>query len=419
MALSITIPKLGMNVDEVSLVEWKFAEGNQVEQSDIVLVIETQKTEWNVEAEAGGFLHIALKAGAKARVGETVGIITSTLEELRDIQRGSPDEMHETQVASPEAPQSVQEEREGRDIQRGIRISPVARKMAEEYMIDVTTVKGTGPFGRIVREDILRLVEETKGEAVVSARSTLPRAVPEVNLHAYQGRKVKESIPLRSMRKAIAEHMQHSLAVSAQMTVMGELDMTEIVRMREALLKQENSIGVRVSYTDIVVYVVGQALKDHADINCSLIDNEIKIWEDVNVGVAVAVGKEGLIVPVLRNTDRMGIGAISRAIKLYSQKAQEGQLGPDDVTGGTFTLTSLGGRAVSTFQTAILNQPESAILATGPLVEKPVVKDGQIAIAPLMSYSLTFDHRTINGFGAELFMGRVREIIQMPYLLLA
>lgn len=410
MAVQIVIPKLGMTVDDVNLVEWKVKEGGHVEKGSVVLVIETQKTEWNIEAEEAGLLHILVAEGSKAKVGGVVGLIAGTKEEYEGLRKelpehtdAAPREMAgsrgETQPAG--AASDRPEDR--------IRITPVARKMAEEHMIDITTIQGTGPGGRITREDIQKAIEERKEAAPPPEETTT---------ETFQGKKVRETIPLRGMRRSIAEHMYRSLATAAQMTIMGEFDMTEMVDFRESLVRQESIVGVRISYIDILVFVIVKALRDHPDINCTLIGNELKIWEDINIGVAVAIGIEGLIVPVVKNADRKSLIEISRAVKLQMEKAQTGKLTPDDVTGGTFTLTSLGKGGTSYFQTPIINQPESAILATGPIKDRPVVENGQIVIAPIMPYSLTFDHRAINGFGAELFLGTLQRLLKTPSLLL-
>ena len=285
-----------------------------------------------------------------------------------------------------------------------IRISPVARKMAEENMIDISAVEGSGPGGRVVREDIEKAIEAKKRVGVTH--------------DVYQGRKVETTIPLKGMRAAIAEHMSRSLAVAAQLSFMGEMDMTEMVKLRETLLSQEAAIGTRITYTEIFAFAIARPLKDNPTINCSLIDNEIKIWEDINIGVAVAVGEEGLIVPVVRNADRKSLVEISKEMKLLENKAREGKLMPDEVAGGTFTLTTLGRLSVVNYSTPIINQPESAILATGKIVDKPVGRDGQIVLAPIMTYSLTADHRVINGYGAEKFLTRLKELLENPGLLL-
>lgn len=409
MVVQIAIPKLSMVVDEVNLVEWKVKEGGDVEKGSIVLVIETQKTEWNVEAETTGFVHILVAEGNKAKANGVVGLIAETKEEYDGLLKELPGS---TDTASSEEMKPQGEAQSAgaapdRPADR-IRITPVARKMAEEHMLDITKIQGTGPGGRITREDVQKTIEEQK---------TAP-APKETAPETFQGKKIRESIPLKGMRKSIAEHMYRSLSGTAQMTVMGELDMTEMVNFRESLVRQENIVGARIGYMDILVFAVARALRDHRDINCSLIENELKIWEDINIGVAVAVGIEGLIVPVVKNADQKSLVEISRAVKLQTEKAQTGQLAPDDVAGGTFTLTSLGRGGTSYFQTPIINQPESAILGTGPMKDKPVVENGQIVIAPVMSYSLTFDHRAINGFGAEQFMGTLQKLMKTPGLLL-
>jgi pyruvate/2-oxoglutarate dehydrogenase complex dihydrolipoamide acyltransferase (E2) component len=279
--------------------------------------------------------------------------------------------------------------------------------MAEEHMIDIMRVSGTGPDGRIVKEDIERAIEEQKKVAVPS----------EEGVPAYQGRRLRERIPLKGMRRVIAERMHGSLSGSAQLSFLGEFDATELVNLREASLSKEKEIGVKITYTEILVYAISRALKDHPDINVSLFENEIKVWEDINIGVAVALGKEGLLVPVVKQADKKSLIEISQEVKGLVEKTRAAKILPDEVTGGTFTLTSVGSIGVSYFQTAIINQPESAILGTGPIVEKPVVKNGQITIAPMMPYSLTIDHRVINGFGAEQFLTRLKELIETPGLL--
>ena len=416
MTVEISIPKIGVNVTEVRLVEWKAKEGDWVEKGSIVLIIETEKTVWEVEAEASGFLHILVKEGGKAQIEEIVGLLAETKDELEELQKESPQEILPLEVENKEPllaeSTSVKTETAVEDKTKKtgpVRISPIARKMAREYMIDITQIKGTGPNGRIVREDIEKAIEGQKKKKVPSVEAS-----PE----QYQGRRIKETIPLKGMRQSIAEHMYRSLSTSAQMTVMGELDMGEIVSVRDRFLKKEESLGLRISYVDIMVYIISKTLKAHPLINCSLIDNEVKVWDDINIGVAVALGEEGLIVPVIKEADQKSLIEISREIKELTKKAQEKKLMPDEVTGGTFTLSTVGRQGESRFQTPILNEPEAAILGAGPIEERAVVKDGQIVIRSIMPYSLTFDHRAINGFGAEQFMGKIREFVESPHLLL-
>jgi len=413
MAVQIVAPKLGLSMSDVTMVEWKVKEGETVERGTVVLVVETEKTEWNVEAGASGFLHILVQEGAKAKIGQVVGLIAETREEFDGLQKETPPQA--LAAGGKEVSRNVSAE--GRPEAAGvgtgegerIRISPIARKMAEEQMIDITRVKGTGPDGRIVREDIERAVEQQRKGG----------APPEETTRAlYHGKKVKQTIPIKGMRRVIAERMVSSLSNSAQLSFLGKFDATELIQFRKALLNREKALGINVTYTEILVYAIARALKDHLDINVSLIENEIKVWEDINIGVAVALGKEGLLVPVVKEADKKSLIEISRELKSLVEKARGGKILPDEVTGGTFTLTSIGAVGVSDYQTPVINQPESAILGTGPIRDEPAVKNGQIVITSMMPYSLTVDHRVINGFGAEQFLASLKELVETPGLLL-
>jgi pyruvate dehydrogenase E2 component (dihydrolipoamide acetyltransferase)/2-oxoglutarate dehydrogenase E2 component (dihydrolipoamide succinyltransferase) len=413
MVVQIVAPKLGMSMSDVTMVEWKVKEGEMVEKGTVVLVIETEKTEWNVEAGASGFLHILVQEGAKAKIGQVVGLIAESKEEFEKIQKETPPQALAAQVKGVPPTEAVGGKPEAAWVATGegerIRISPIARKMAEEQMIDITRIKGTGPDGRIVKEDIEKALEKrTRGAAPPE----------EVSRTLYQGRKLKQTIPIKGMRRVIAERMVGSLSNSAQLSFLGEFDATELIQFRKALLNREKAIGASVTYTEILVYVIARALKDHPDINVSLIENEIKVWEDINIGVAVALGKEGLLVPVVKQADKKTLIEISQEVKSLVEKAREGKILPDEVTGGTFTLTSIGAVGVSYYQTPVINQPESAILGTGPIRDKPVVKSGQIVIASMMPYSLTIDHRVINGFGAEQFLSSLKDLVETPGVLL-
>jgi len=378
-------------------------------------MIETEKTQWEVEASASGFVHIMVEEDIKAPVGRVVGLITETKEDLEAVQKEPVKEIFTTVAEPAEATESAEVPpveatppvAARAEEEKRIRISPVARLMAEEHMIDITTITGTGPDGRIVREDIQRAIE-------VKEKPAPPAEV-------YEGKRVKATIPLKSMRRAIAEHMHRSLSVSAQLTNMGEIDMTEAIKLRNALVTQEEVIGTRITYTDIFVLVAAKALKEYPYVNSSLIENDIKVWEDINIGVAVAIemGEEwGLIVPVVKNADQKSLPEISKEVKVLVEKARSGKLMPDDVSGGTFTITNLGAFGGGWgFGTPIINQPESAILGTGTITDRPVAREGQIVIRPIMTYSFTFDHRVIDGALAGQLMSRVTELLENPSLL--
>jgi len=423
----IAIPKLGMSMTEATLVEWKVRDGERVEKGQPVLLIETEKTQWEVEAAAAGFVHVLVPEEQVAPVSRVVGLIVETEEELEKLRREPPGELYTSEAgaaaagtqAAAGAPPAGEKAAPAAAPRERIRISPVARKMAEEHLIDITKVKGSGPGGRIVREDIERAIAEREKPAPAVAPAAAPATAGEVG-----GRRVRGVIPLKSMRRSIAEHMQRSLAVSAQLTQMGEIDMTEVKKLRQALVAREAELGARISYTDILVLATARVLREFPIMNSSLVGDEIRLWEDINIGVAVAVGDPrqggGLIVPVVRNADRKGLLEINRELAALVEKARDGKLLPDDVAEGTFTITNLGAFGTGYgFGTPIINQPQSAILGTGAIVDRPVVKDGAIVVRPVMTYSLTFDHRVIDGAPAAMFMMRLAEVLENPGLLLA
>ncbi len=394
-ATKVVVPKLGMSNEPITLIEWKAKEGERVEKGSVVLIVETEKIRHDVEAEASGFLHILVEAGKEAPIGSAAALIAETEEELKALQKGAPPaEAPPVEAEVPAAPKAEGER---------IKISPVARRMAEEHMIDISKVVGSGPEGRIVKEDIERGMEKKAAVPPVEAAAEM-----------YQGRRVKSTIPLTGIRKAIAEHMHRSLSVSAQLTLMGELDVTELVKLRKNLVAQEEALGARITYTDLVVAAVAKLLKEHPQINASLIDNEIKLWEDINVAVAVAL-EEGLIVPVVRNADQKSLVEISKKVRTLAKKARERGLASEEVQGGTFTITNLGALGGGyRFETVIINQPESAILGTGGITDRAVVRDGKIVIRPIMTYYFTYDHRVLTGAVAVAFINSLAQLLEAP-----
>ncbi len=419
MATEIKIPRIGMAVADATIIEWKSKEGDQVEERQVVVVIETEKVMSEVESPGAGLLHIIMGEGELAAAGQVIGMLAETPEELAKVQKempaGKPIEAAKaTEPVAAEAPKTEaappKEAAAATGGEERIRISPVARKLAEENAIDITQVAGTGPNGRIVREDI---------EKAIADKKTAPAPAAAAPAETTGERRAKQTIPLTGMRGTIAERMHQSLAVSAQLTAMGEIDMSEIVSLRNNLKAQENTLGTRVTYTDILVFAIARILRDHPKVNASIVDKEIKVWEDINVGVATAL-ENGLIVPVVKNANQKSIVDISKEIKLLVEKAKENKLSADEITGGTFTLTNLGALGSGwTFETAIINQPESAILRVGAITDRAVVREGQIVARPIMTYSLTYDHRVIDGAVAASFISSLVSALENPTLLLA
>ncbi len=423
MASYVAIPKLGMAMTEATVIAWQVPEGSHVNRGDVVVTIETDKTQWDVEAQAPGWLHVLIPPDETVPVGRVIAFLAESEAELATLQHQPAPEIMTTaqEPATEPAKQSAGPVLSTPARRDDIRVSPVARQIALEHGLDLASVTGSGPGGRIVRQDIERaLAAREPVTAAPTAGGASPAVAPVSEVH--DGKRVATTIPLKGMRRTIAEHMHRSLSVAAQLTYMGEADMTEVAGLRNRLLAREQDLGVRISYTDILVVAIARALRDVPIINSSLVGEEIMVWDDVNIGVAVALDRGlegGIIVPVVRHADRKPLREVSTEIARLVEQARSGRLRPDDVAGGTFTLTNLatvgGGWFVGT---PIINQPQSAILAVGAVSDRPVARDGQVVIRPMMPYSLTFDHRVIDGAPASKFAARFTEMLAEPALFL-
>ena len=411
MAEQVVMPKLAMAMNEGKVVEWMVNEGDRVERSELLMVIETEKVTHECESPASGYLYPVVELEDTVQVFETVALLAETEEELARLRVDQKVKVEPVKKETTDAPPQTRPAREGA---AKIKISPAARKMAKQHNLDITRITGTGPEGRIVNRDIEKVL--AAGEA--------GKETGEEGLSAdiVDGKKVMVSIPLKGMRKSISDHMHHSLAVSAQLSHMGEIEMTEMVELRNSLLENEGDLGVKVSYTDLFVLALANAIKSVPIVNSSLIDNEVKIWEDINIGVAVALEEteylSGLIIPVIKNADSKSLVEISKTLKALMEKANNKKLTPEDVSGGTFTITNVGTFLPGlTFGTPIIPQPQSAILQTSAIEERVVARDGQMVIRPIMAYNLTFDHRVMDGAPAGMFLKKIKELIEAPSLM--
>jgi pyruvate/2-oxoglutarate dehydrogenase complex dihydrolipoamide acyltransferase (E2) component len=396
MKVEIAIPKLGMTMKEAKIARWNKKSGDRVEKGEVILVIETEKISYEIEAPSDGYLEIIEAEGSVVPVGAIVGAI----------HKARPEIQKEAPPPPPPPPRVPSPASSG---EKRIKASPLARKIAREKGVDLSGVTGTGPGGRIVSRDVTAFVE-TREEALPEARAGL----------TYPERKVAKVIELSGMRKAIARNMHSSLMETAQMTLTSRVDATELARLRERLNVRYQAMGVSISYNAILVKMVATVLKDHPQLNATLSDQGIILWEDINVGVAMEL-EDGLIVPVVSNADKMTILEIERALRSLFDKARSRKLTPDEISGGTFTITNLGHLGIDAF-TPILNRPESAILGVGRMREEPVIlKHGgkeEIGFRQMMVLSLTVDHRIIDGAPAARFLKGLASLIEEPLLLL-
>jgi pyruvate dehydrogenase E2 component (dihydrolipoyllysine-residue acetyltransferase) len=417
MATRVVMPKLAMAMKQGKVVEWKVREGERVQKGQVIFVIETEKVTYDIEASVSGYFHMAIKLDETVPVNQVVAWIADSEEELRVLQKESPSPVtgDEKVRAALKAPTLSSQARPQGPSAGKVKISPLARKMAEDHGLNWGILIGTGPGGRIVREDIEKVIEAAK-------REPAPPSLQAWSGEVIDGKRVKQTLPLKGMRAAIAEHMIRSLQTAAQLTTTCEIDLSELIRFRESFLAREKEIGVRISFTDLMVFILARVLKEQPRMNSSLLDDRVILWEDINIGVAVAVElsemETGLIVPVTRNTDQKSLLALSKEIKALTQRARTMQLLPDDLGGGTFTVTNFGVFGVGySITTPIINQPEAAILGTGAVEDRAVVRSGQIVIRPIMPVSLTFDHRLLDGAPIGRFMSRLKELLENPHLM--
>lgn len=372
MVTKILMPRLSLTMKTGSIVQWFKKEGETVEKGEPIVEVLSEKVTYDIEAPAAGVLRkILAEEGVDVPVGATLAFIAAPDEELPEVEIEA-----ESQPAELVKEAIIEEKAE--PVRERVLASPAAKRIAKEHNIDLTQIQGTGPRGRIVEEDVKRFLEGETG---------LPR--------------VKEEISFTGIRKITAERLASSFQTAPHSFIIMDVDMAEAVKLREE---------TKASYTAILVYAVAKALREHPMINSTLADGKIRVFEDVNIGIAVSTEK-GLIVPVIQDADKKQLTQISSELAGLVEKAREGKLSKEQLTGGTFTVTNLGMYGVSMFL-PIINPPEAAILAAGGVVKKPVAVGNEVVVTPVMTLTLAYDHRIIDGAPASTFLGRVREIIE-------
>ncbi|WP_371371780.1 dihydrolipoamide acetyltransferase family protein [Sporomusa aerivorans] len=392
MATEVNMPKLGLSMKEGTVGKWLKNEGDAVKKGEALLEVMTDKIANKLDAPADGILlKIVANKKAKLPVGGLLGVIGSAGEDIGELLKRA--------AAVKAAPAAKQAETKvvakAAAAQPGarVKISPAARALAEANGIDYTVLAGTGPEGRIVREDI---------EQAIASQSA-----------AVDERAAIESIPYEGMRQAIGENMASSWAAAPKVTHHIGVDLTNLQSLR-ATINADVKDNEKVSVTDLLVKAVARALETHPRINSTLSGDEIRVLKDINIGVAIAI-PDGLVVPVVRNANHKNLTDVSREIKDFAKRARKNKLETEEMAGGTFTVTNLGGYGSVEYFTPIINPPEAAILGVGRTVEKPVVVAGQIAVRPIMGLSFAFDHRLIDGAPAAEFLATLIKLIEQPY----
>ena len=404
MPSNVIMPQMGESIFEGTITKWLKKVGDRVERDEPLFEISTDKVDSEIPASASGILReILFQEGETVEINTVVAVIDdeggAAQEPAGAGNAGLPQQSEQAPGRSPKP--------EAADPGRGIRASPLVRRMAREEGIDLEEIEGTGLGGRITKRDILNYlsereqVDEVTRPLVQQAQEGLGPAPSDQD----------EIVPMTAMRRSIAEHMISSRRTSAHVTSIFEADMTAVVRLKEENAEKfAGREGFKLSLTPFFAKGVVDALKDFPLLNASMAGNDIVYKKDINLGVAVALDW-GLIVPVIRQAQQKTLVGMARAVADLSHRARRKQLSPDEVRGGTFTLTNPGVFG-SLIGTPIINQPQVAILCVGAVTKRAVVINDAIAIRPMAYLSLTFDHRLIDGAVADRFLSSLRDRLE-------
>ncbi len=438
MATDVVMPQMGESIAEGTVVRWIKKPGDRVERDEPLLEISTDKVDAEIPSPATGTLtEIVVPEGQTVAVNAVVARIATDGEGVGAPAPGRPAEAPAAEAPAAEAaaatpppqqpsnpatqqpvappPQPEPEQPESLEERRRTKSSPLVRKIARENNIDITNIQGSGVSGRVTKNDILEFIQQPKQPSAPPAPAETPRPTetPRPQPSFKPGENVRIE-PLSVMRKSIAKHMVLSKQTSAHVTTVFEVDFTNIEKLRKKYKDAYAERDVKLTYLPFIVQAVVAGLRDFPIINASMDESSVIYHRDYNIGIAVALDW-GLIVPVVRNADEKNLLGLARAIADLGERARTKKLSPDEVQGGTFTITNPGIFG-GLFGTPIINQPQVAILGVGGVKKRPVVvetKDGDfIAIRSMCILSLTFDHRLVDGAVADQFMAKVKATIE-------
>lgn len=434
MAGEIVVPELGESVLEATVSRWVKKEGEFVRQGEPVVELETDKVNLEVSAlESGVLTQILRKEGEDVKVGETLAIIKPAPEMERSTGAASttaastidqpPEEAGLTGPVIKEAVQSIQSPSTEKVTpgDKELKATPVAERMAREIGVDISQVPGTGPGGRATKQDVLTYVEgqahpTTPPRAKTDVEKVIP-TVAEVQPSVPSGDQHEERVKMSRRRRTIAARLVQTQQNAAMLTTFNEVDMSAVIDLRRRRNDEMTArFGVKLGITSFFVKACVAALKAFPRLNAEIDGDEMILKRYYHIGVAVG-DEEGLVVPVVRDADRLSLIEIERQIHLLVQKVNDSTLSLDDLRGSTFTITN-GGVYGSLLSTPILNGPEVGILGLHKIEERPVVISGQIVIRPMMYVALSYDHRIVDGREAVQFLVRIKELIESPDLLL-
>jgi pyruvate dehydrogenase E2 component (dihydrolipoamide acetyltransferase) len=439
---TVEMPKMGDSMEEGKILQWLKKEGDPVKKGEMIAEVETDKVNIEIEAFSAGVLRkILVPEGTSAPVGAEIALIGAPDEPLPANLGGNGAGTAKTAAVSASAPagpgagsapsatvvatQAPSTPVQAANAQGRIFISPLARRVAAENHLDYATLQGTGPNGRIIKMDIeAHLAALNRQLSAVAPATPAPLAEPVAPITAQpaptpvpvaidSGEVIE--IPLTAIRRTIARRLSQSMQTAPHFYVTSVIDTDKLAAFRQQIneFSANDPLPVKVSFNDLIVKAAAKALVRMPQVNVSFAEDRLLQKKQVHIGVAVAL-EQGLIVPVVRNADQRGILDIAREARRLAEAARDGKLRPEEFSGGTFTVSNLGMFDVESF-TAVINPPESAILAVGSITPTPVVVDGQVVVRSRMKVTLSSDHRAIDGLTAARFLQEVKRLLEEPF----
>lgn len=423
----IHMPRLSDTMEEGVISTWVKKVGDKVTSGDVLVEIETDKAVMEYEAYEDGFLVKQIASeGDTVAIGEVIGHIGDSPDAVPEESGGSDAPAAEEKAAEPEAQEESEDKPaeatpaaptapEGDGDGPRPRTSPLARRLAKEYGLDITKVQGSGPKGRVVRADIEAAAKD--GYAAQEAPAAEEKAAPSAPAKASPGQSFddgrdSEELKTSNVRKVIARRLTESKQTVPHFYLRRAIDAEALKAFRAQINEQLSSTGVKISFNDLIVKACATALKLHPAVNTSWMDDKLVQHHRVNVGVAVAV-EAGLVVPVLHDTDKATLSDISTRTRELAGKARDNKLKPQEMSGGTFSVSNLGMFGVDSFS-AVINPPEAAILAVGAMRPEPLVVDGEVQVRNRIALELSVDHRAVDGAVGAAFLRDLAEILEQP-----
>lgn len=428
MKAQIKVPAVGESITEGTIAQWTKKDGEFVKQGEVVMVLETDKASVEVVAESSGTITTKSKAGDVVKVGAVIGEIDT---DGKPSAGASAPAKEEAKPNGAKAAATSAVSKEGKDspaqpprpvsgpasspssgLSRSATMSPAVRRVVAEKNLDPENIPGTGRGGRLTKADVMGAGAEVATPQNITPISTLKAPAPKTSL----GEDIVRE-PMTTIRKRIAQRLVEAQSTAAILTTFNEIDMSEVMALRSRYKEKfEKKYGVGLGFMGFFVKAVIEALRAFPKVNAFIDGNDIVYHNYHNIGVAVGTDK-GLMVPVLKHAEHMSLAEIEMTIKSYAQKARDGKISIDDLSGGTFTISN-GGVYGSLMSTPILNPPQSGILGMHKIEERPIAKDGQVIIRPMMYVALSYDHRIIDGGESVSFLVRIKDCIEDPSRLL-